>query len=135
MLIETFAVGLIASIIGVLLGLVVAPLLAALMSRPRASTSARPGSSSSPTRSSSAWSIGLLATMVAGFIPARRATRVEPVTAMRDAVTPGLGHLRTRRIVGSAVLMVLGLLVMFFGLFGGASGSAAAGVHRRSARC
>ena len=35
--------------------------------------------------------IGLFATMISGFIPARRATRVEPVTAMRDAVTPGLG--------------------------------------------
>ena len=39
--------------------------------------------------------IGLVATMVSGFVPALRATRVEPVTAMRDAVTPGLGHLRT----------------------------------------
>ena len=49
--------------------------------------------------------VGLVATMVSGFVPARRATRVEPVTAMRDSVTPGLGHLRKRRIVGSLALM------------------------------
>ena len=37
--------------------------------------------------------------------PARRATRIEPVAAMRDSVTPGVGHLRTRRVVGSLALM------------------------------
>ncbi len=53
--------------------------------------------------------IGVVATMVSGFVPARRATRVEPVTAMRDAVTPGVGHLRRRRIVGSLALMGVGV--------------------------
>src|SRR6478609_4820552 len=125
-LIETFAVGLIASIIGVLLGLVVAPLLAALMSAAGIDLGTT-GIVIKPYTILVGLVIGLIATMVSGFVPARRATRVEPVTAMRDAVTPGLGHLRTRRIVGSAVLMVAGLVVMFVGLFGGTSGGTAAG--------
>ena len=124
-LIETFAVGLIASIIGVLLGLVVAPLLAALMSAAGIDLGTT-GIVIKPYTIVVGLVIGLIATMISGFIPARRATRVEPVTAMRDAVTPGLGHLRTRRIVGSAVLMVLGLIVMFLGLFGSSSGGTAA---------
>jgi putative ABC transport system permease protein len=56
--------------------------------------------------------------MVSGFVPARRATRVEPVAAMRDSVTPGLGHLRRRRIVGAVGLMLAGLVALFVGLFG-----------------
>jgi putative ABC transport system permease protein len=125
-LIETFAVGVVASIIGVLFGLVVAPLLAAILK----SAGIDLGTTGMVIKVSTiiiGLVVGLVATMISGFIPARRATRVEPVTAMRDAVTPGIGHLRTRRIVGSIVLMVLGLAVMFYGLFGDASGSAAAG--------
>ena len=70
--------------------------------------------------------IGVIATMVSGFVPARRATRVEPVTAMRDAVLPGVGHLRRRRIIGSVALMGVGLLALFFGLFGGIDSTSAA---------
>ena len=70
--------------------------------------------------------IGLVATMVSGFVPALRATRVEPVTAMRDAVTPGLKHMGTIRIVGSGLLAAAGLAVLFFGLFGGLDSNSAA---------
>ncbi len=70
--------------------------------------------------------IGVVATMVSGFVPARRATRIEPVTAMRDAVPPGVGHLRKRRIVGSLALMGVGLVALFFGLFGGIDSTSAA---------
>ena len=31
----------------------------------------------------------MIATLVSGLVPARRATQVEPVEAMRDADTPG----------------------------------------------
>jgi putative ABC transport system permease protein len=61
----------------------------------------------------------MVATLVSGFVPALRATRVEPVTAMRDAVTPGLKHMGTIRLVGSGLMIVAGLAVLFFGLFGG----------------
>ena len=32
--------------------------------------------------------VGMIATLVSGFIPARRATQVEPLEAMREASTP-----------------------------------------------
>ena len=125
-LIETFAVGVLASVLGVLAGLLVAPGLAALLSSAGIDLGTT-GMVISPSTVIIGLVIGIVATMVSGFIPARRATRIEPVTAMRDSVTPGVGHLRTRRIVGSLVLMGLGLIGLFIGLFGGIdSGSAAA---------
>jgi putative ABC transport system permease protein len=51
-------------------------------------------------------------------VPARRATRVEPVAAMRDAVTPGTGRLRRRRIVVAALVELIGLAVLLYSLFG-----------------
>lgn len=117
-LIETFAVGLIASIIGVLAGLIVAPALAALM-RAGGIDLGTTGIVVSPTTIVIGLVIGLVATMISGLVPALRATRVEPVTAMRDAVTPGLKHMGMIRIVGSGALIVLGLIVLFYGLFGG----------------
>jgi putative ABC transport system permease protein len=127
-MIETFAVGLLASVIGVLVGLGVAPALAALMKAAGIDLGTT-GIVVQPSTVVIGLIIGLVATMVSGFIPARRATRVEPVAAMRDSVTPGLGHLRTRRIVGSTALIGVGLLALFYGLFGGIdSDSAAAGI-------
>jgi putative ABC transport system permease protein len=128
MMLETFFVGLIASIIGVVVGLGVAPGLAALMKAGGIDLGTT-GIVISPSTVVIGLVIGLVATMVAGFVPARRATRVEPVAAMRDSVTPGLGHLRMRRIIGSAVLIGLGLVLLFYGLFGGiASDGLAAGI-------
>ncbi len=125
-LVETFVVGLVASILGVLAGLLVAPGLAALLSSAGIDLGTT-GMVVKPTTVLIGIVVGLIATMVSGFVPARRATRIEPVTAMRDAVTPGIGHLRTRRIVGSIVLMAVGLAACLFGLLGGIdSGSAAA---------
>ena len=125
-LIETFVVGLVASIIGVVAGLGVAPGLAALMSAAGIDLGAT-GMVITPSTVIIGLVIGMVATMVSGFVPARRATRIEPVTAMRDSETPGVGHLRTRRIVGSLTLMGLGLIGLFYGLFGGIdSGSGAA---------
>ena len=112
-LIETFAIGLLASILGVLAGLVVAPALAALM-RAAGIDLGTTGIVVSPMTVIIGLAIGLVATMVSGFVPALRATRVEPVTAMRDAVTPGLKHMGTIRIVGSGLLAAGGLAVLFY---------------------
>ena len=126
-LVETFAVGLLASVIGVLVGLGVAPALAAIMKAGGIDLGTT-GIVVKPDTVIIGLVVGLVATMVSGYIPARRATRVQPVAAMRDSVTPGIGHLRTRRIAGSLALMGAGLLVLFYGLFGGlaSEGTAAA---------
>src|SRR3954453_14381578 len=88
-LIETFAVGLIASIIGVIVGIGVAPGLAVLLKAGGVDLGVN-GVVIQFSTVVIGLAVGLAATMISGFVPARRATRVEPVTAMRDAVTPGL---------------------------------------------
>ncbi len=116
-LIETFVVGLVASIIGILFGILLAPGLAAILKAAGIDLGAT-GMVITPGTVITGLVVGLVATMVSGFVPALRATRVEPVTAMRDAVTPGIGRVRAWRVVGSLVLMGLGLLVLLWGLFG-----------------
>ena len=124
-LIETFAVGVIASILGVLVGIALAPALAAML-KAFGIDLGTTGLVISPGTVIIGLVIGVVATMVSGFVPARRATRIEPITAMRDAATPGVGHLRRRRVFGSIALMGLGLLALFFGLFGGIDATSAA---------
>ena len=124
-LIETFAVGVLASVLGVLVGIGLAPALAAMLKAFGIDLGTE-GLVIAPGTIIIGLVIGVIATMVSGFVPARRATRVEPVTAMRDAVLPGVGHLRRRRLVGSIALMGVGLLALFFGLFGGIDSTSAA---------
>jgi putative ABC transport system permease protein len=45
---------------------------------------------------------------------------------MREASTPGIGHLRRRRIIGSLALMGIGLVALFYGLLGGVDSTSAA---------
>jgi putative ABC transport system permease protein len=72
--------------------------------------------------------VGLAATLVASLAPARRATRVDPMEAMRESVLPGTGPLRRRRLVTAALLALAGLVILVLGVSGSAGdgGSAAA---------
>jgi putative ABC transport system permease protein len=117
-LIETLLVGLGASILGVLAGIALAPGLAAML-KAFGIDLGTTGLVLHPATVIIGLVVGVVATMVSGFVPARRATRVEPVTAMRDSITPGLGPLRRRRIVGSLALLAVGVAALFYGLFGG----------------
>jgi putative ABC transport system permease protein len=114
---ETFVIGLVASILGILGGLVVAPGLRAML----AASGIELGTSNmelQPRTVIVGLLVGVIATMVSGFVPARRATRVEPIAAMRDAVTPGSTRLRRRRIITAAVVELLGVAVLLYALFG-----------------
>jgi putative ABC transport system permease protein len=124
-LIETFAVGVLASVLGVLVGIGLAPALAAML-KAFGIDLGTTGLVISPGTVIIGLIIGVVATMVSGFVPARRATRIEPITAMRDAATPGVSHLRRRRVVGSIALMGVGLAALCFGLFGGIDSTSAA---------
>jgi putative ABC transport system permease protein len=125
---ESIVIGVLAGALGVLGGLALAPALKALMS----SFGLDLGTTQlliEPRTVIVGLVIGLVATVVSGVVPARRATRVQPVEAMRDSVTPGAGRLRRRRVVGSAVVEVLGIAVLLFGLFASpGSGGTTAGV-------
>jgi putative ABC transport system permease protein len=125
-LIETLVVGLVASALGVLVGIGLAPGLAAML-KAFGIDLGTTGLVIHPGTVIAGILVGLIATMVSGFVPARRATRVEPVTAMRDSVTPSSGRLRRRRVVVALGVEALGVLAVFVGLFGGtgtASGDA-----------
>ncbi|MCA1481497.1 hypothetical protein I6F37_41955, partial [Bradyrhizobium sp. NBAIM08] len=61
--------------------------------------------------------VGILVTMVAAFVPARRAAKVPPVAAMRDDLVvqeKGMG----RRLVLGSIAMVVGVALAAAGLVG-----------------
>ena len=61
--------------------------------------------------------VGIGVTVISAILPARRASRVPPMAALReDLVAPPRKALTTRALIGGAVT-VIGLAVLFFGLF------------------
>jgi putative ABC transport system permease protein len=116
---ESVAIGLAASVVGIALGLVVAPALRGLFS----AFGLDLGSTSTQLEVRTivvALLVGVLATVVSGFVPARRATRVQPVEAMRDAEPHAQGRVRRRRIVVAALVEALGIVALLYGLLGDA---------------
>ena len=63
--------------------------------------------------------VGTIVTLVASLAPARRATRVPPLAAMREEAAPAQPPTRRRKILSWA-LLVLGAIGILFALFGGA---------------
>jgi len=73
------------------------------------------------------YAVGLVVTMVAAYLPARRGSRVAPVAAMRDEVALSESSLRRRMIVGG-VMVFVGVALMVLGFAGeGTSGLALIG--------
>ncbi len=62
-----------------------------------------------------AYTVGILVTLVAAYFPARRASRIPPVAAMRADVSPAPRSLRIR-FAGGLAVVVLGLVVVLAGL-------------------
>ena len=113
-LFEAFVVGLMGSTVGLALGFALAQLIRVLFGRFGLDLS---GASLvlNPRTVVASYAVGLLVTMVAAWLPARRAGRVAPVAAMRDDVMAQEGGLH-RRIAVGLVLAVLGGASMYVGL-------------------
>jgi putative ABC transport system permease protein len=117
-LVESFVVGLVASIVGVGLGMLLALLLKAFLSSlglklpPTALVV-------EPRTVIVSIVLGTGITMLAALSPARRASRLAPVEALRESVAPG-SSIRRRVILGSLVTIV-GVAAIGSALFGGAS--------------
>ncbi len=68
--------------------------------------------------------VGIIVTMVSAYAPARRASRVAPVEAMRESQTDGQASVRVRTLIG-AVLAAISAAVIGIGASGTGGGAAA----------
>ncbi len=116
---EAFAVGLVGSTIGIAVGYLLAIGLKALF----ATFGLDLGSASLPVQWRTvvvSYVVGLVVTMIAAYLPARRASRIAPVAAMRDDVALPESSLRRRLVVGVVLVVAgVGLMVAGFQAAGG----------------
>ncbi|KRE94084.1 ABC transporter permease [Nocardioides sp. Soil774] len=115
-LVEAFLMALVGSTLGLLLGLGLSRLLAGLF-RSFGLDIAGDVLTLTPFTVVAGYVVGILVTMVAAFVPARRAAKVPPVAAMRDDLVvqeKGMG----RRLVLGTIAMVVGVALAAAGLAG-----------------
>lgn len=115
-LIEAFLMALVGSTLGLLLGLGLSRLLAGLF-RSFGLDIAGDVLTLTPFTILAGYGVGVVVTMVAAFVPARRAAKVPPVAAMRDDLVVqerGMG----RRLVLGTIAMVIGTALVAVGLAG-----------------
>jgi putative ABC transport system permease protein len=115
-LLEALLVGVVASTVGLLLGIGFANVLPMLL---EAGGMALPtgGTVVEPRTIVASYVVGVLVTVLSSILPARRASRVAPVEAMRGAATAPAASL-TRRTIAGAVLTVGGGGLLVLGLAG-----------------
>ena len=116
-LLESFVIGVTASVIGLFLGLALAKLLFWLFGQ-FGFTLPNTGLLFKSRTVIFSLVVGIVVTMIASVRPARRATRVPPIAAVREGATLPPGRFARYRPVGSAVLAVLGFLSLAYGMFG-----------------
>jgi putative ABC transport system permease protein len=119
-LIEALAVGLIASIVGLVAGIGVAIGLKSLMSAigieiPTTSVVILPGSMLI------AFVIGVVVTVMAAVSPARKAAKVAPIAAMQLGVAGSTGYGSKQRVYVGIGVLGAGVAALFLGLFSDAS--------------
>lgn len=120
---EAFVVGLIGSTVGIGVGYLLAIGLKGLFG----AIGLDLGGASMPLEPRTiivSYLVGIVVTVIAAYLPARRASRIAPVEAMRDDVALPESSLH-RRLIAGAGLVVLGVVLMALG-FAGDGGSALA---------
>ena len=115
-LVEAFLMSAVGSSLGLVLGLGLARLVAVLFRSFGLDISGEV-LTLTPFTVATAYVVGIAVTMVAAFVPARRAAKVAPVAAMRDDLVVqerGMG----RRLLLGSIAMVIGTALVVLGLVG-----------------
>ena len=120
-LVEALAVGLVASILGMAVGIAIAIGLKALLAAFGIDLPAG-GMVFTAKTVVNALVAGVGVSVASAYLPARRGSKVAPVAAMRDLAVESTTRLRRRTVVGTAIT-TLGVLLLLDGLFrdGGAA--------------
>lgn len=124
---EALIMSMVATILGIGCGILVAKGMIAVFNAAGAGLPDMP-TVLSPFTVVMAFIVGVGVTMAAVVIPARRASRIPPVAAMRPEL--GFDAINTRRLVGGTITFVAGLVMTAIGLFvrpGGTPGLIALG--------
>jgi putative ABC transport system permease protein len=104
-LFEAFVVGLFGSTVGLGLGVLLAMGIRWAFSKIGLDLSGQPLVFGLRTPLA-AYGVGLVVTMVAAYLPARRSSRIPPIAALRDDVAMPESSLRRRLLVGGAMMLV-----------------------------
>jgi putative ABC transport system permease protein len=119
---EAVVIGLVASVVGIGLGLLLASGLRALLDAFGADLPTT-GAVILPRTLIAGVAIGTVVTVIAGVAPARRASRITPIEALREGEGAPSASLRRRITIGT-VVTVAGAGALLYGLFGGPSQAA-----------
>ncbi|HEY8546518.1 MAG TPA: ABC transporter permease, partial [Acidimicrobiales bacterium] len=117
--VEALGIGVVASALGVAAGVGVASLLKVVFATFGFGALPDGGLELRPVSLVAAFVVGVVATFVAARSAARRAARLSPVAAMRDAAAEARGIGARRRLVGAG-LLVIGIVVTLVGTSGNA---------------
>ncbi len=115
-LVEAFLMSVVGATLGLLLGLGLARLLASLF-RTFGLDIAGEVLTLTPFTIASGYIVGIVVTMVAAYVPARRAAKVPPVAAMRDDLVVQEKAMGRRMVLGT-IAMVIGIALAVAGLVG-----------------
>ncbi|MFA4930089.1 MAG: ABC transporter permease, partial [Patulibacter sp.] len=120
---EALVVGLVGAVLGMLAGLVVAPALRVTVRAFGADVPA--GTVFSVRTLLISLAVGVLVTLLGSHLPARRATKVAPLEALRDASLPSArGELSRRPILVGVAIGALGVATLLLGALGAVDGNA-----------
>jgi putative ABC transport system permease protein len=120
-LLEALVVGFIGSTVGLLGGFLLAVGLKAIFARVGLDMTGA-GLELRPRTVVVSYAVGVIVTLFAAYLPARRASQIAPVAALRDDVALPESTLRRRFITGLAIT-VIGLALLGVGLFANTSNS------------
>ncbi|WP_395690983.1 ABC transporter permease [Nocardioides sp.] len=114
-LLEAFVLGVLGATVGLGLGVLLALGIRALFANFGLDLSGQ-SLIFAPRTFLAAYAVGVLVTMAAAWLPARRTGRIAPVQALRDDVALPESSLHRRFLAGTALVLV-GLVVLALGLF------------------